>query len=412
MTEDLRLLAISYAYLPDSFPRSIQVARLLAALPVKTTLLCAEDFEAQKDDTIAPLNITADVNVIRQPFRIRFFLKILRRLHQHLGISFFLKQPDPCIFWLPKAWKAAKELVLNEQPDVITTFGMPMSDHILGLLLKKHFKLPWIAHFSDPWTDNPYIQFNTATGWTNRKLESMVMNNADAILFTNQETVSLVMEKYPDHIRKKAMVLPHAYAPDRYSSQSNDDMDIIRHIGAFYGLRTPIPFLNAVQSLQKKKPELFDTIRFEFVGPIENRLQDKTQKDWSSSELVSFLPPVDYQESLNLMASAKALLLIDAPMETSPFFPSKLADYIGSGKPIFSITPNGPAKRIIQEYNLGLTVDTRDDTQIEKALEQFLTEVKEGISYSPPDDFQAETVAREFKSIIQSVLKPNINEAR
>lgn len=412
MTKSLRLLAISYAYLPYSFPRSIQASRLLSALSVETTLLCAEDFEAKRDDTIAPLNASAYVTVVRKPFRVGFFLKVLRRLQQYLGLSFFLKQPDACLFWLPKAWKGAKEIIENERPNVITTFGMPMSDHILGLMLKKHFKRPWIAHFSDPWTDNPYIQFNAATRWTNAKMESMVMKNADAILFTNQETVSLVMEKYPDHIKKKAVVLPHAYAPDRYPAQSESDMTVIRHIGAFYGLRTPIPFLNGVRSLMKKKPVLFDGIRFEFIGPIENRLKDRILKDWPNSALVSFLPPVEYQESLNLMASAQGLLLVDAPMESSPFFPSKLADYIGSGNPILGITPQGPAKRIIEEHGVGLTVDPRDDIQIETVLEQFLITVKEGQTYSPPKDFQAETVAEEFKAIIQSVLKSAENEAR
>ena len=48
---------------------------------------------------------------------------------------------------------------------------------------------------------------------------------------------------------------------------------------------------------------------------------------------------VNYQESLDYIASASICILIEATMEESIFFPSKLADYLASGKPVLAFSP-------------------------------------------------------------------------
>ena len=50
----LNLLAVSLAYPPLAYPRSIQVARLLKFVNAATVLACADESEARKDATIDP----------------------------------------------------------------------------------------------------------------------------------------------------------------------------------------------------------------------------------------------------------------------------------------------------------------------------------------------------------------------
>ena len=69
--------------------------------------------------------------------------------------------------------------------------------------------------------------------------------------------------------------------------------------------------------------------------------------------------PVDYRASLRLMPQADALLLIDAALSESPFFPSKLADYLGAGRPILGLTPDGTAADLLRAY--GAPVAHPDD---------------------------------------------------
>jgi glycosyltransferase involved in cell wall biosynthesis len=85
---------------------------------------------------------------------------------------------------------------------------------------------------------------------------------------------------------------------------------------------------------------------------------------WSSlGGLVRFYGRVDYLTSLAKMREADLLLLIDAPAENgaaSVFFPLKLAEYLGSGRPIIGFTPaSGASARILRETG-GFVVDLGD----------------------------------------------------
>jgi hypothetical protein len=61
--------------------------------------------------------------------------------------------------------------------------------------------------------------------------------------------------------------------------------------------------------------------------------------------------PVSYLHSLAIMTVSDLLLVVDAPSEgSSVHFPSKLADYLGAGRPIAAFTPaSGATARIATE---------------------------------------------------------------
>lgn len=405
MNRQMRLLGVSYSYPPFSFPRSIQVSRLLSALDAETTILCADDTEVRRDETILPEGQGDGMSVIRMPFHIGLAHKVLRRFREHLDISLPLMLPDPCIFWVLKVLKTGRAVIEDRRPDALVTFGMPMSDHILGLWLKKKYGLPWIAHFSDPWVDNPYIRFSPASRWANCKLEALVMRHADALVFTNKEATTLITGKYSASIRSKARVLHHAFDPARYGKNETKPDLVVRHVGAFYGLRSPAPFLDALRSILRESPALLHGFRFEFIGPVEERLKATTDLSGMEGAPVSFHPPVGYQESLDLMASAGGLLLVDAPMEKSPFFPSKLADYFGAGRPIMGITPEGPARRLIQDYSQGFTASPGDRQGIRQSLSAFLERVRSAPTPSPPEMFRRDNVAETFMEILRETVE-------
>ena len=105
----------------------------------------------------------------------------------------------------------AKMSELDFHPDVIMTFGEPMSDHLLGLRLKRRLGLPWLAHFSDPWADMSFRKRQVLANIVNRRLEAEVIQCADRIVFTSPETEALVMRKYPESLRAKCRVLAHSF---------------------------------------------------------------------------------------------------------------------------------------------------------------------------------------------------------
>lgn len=404
MSTPVNVLAITYAFPPYSFPRSIQISRLVAASNCRFTMICADDPEAKRDETIMPGDDTGADTIIRVPYTIGFTQKVLRRLSHNLGFSFFLMQPDQIRFWHSAALPAIRKQIETNRPDIVVTFGMPMSDHLLGLTIRKEFNLPWLAHFSDPWVDNPYLTLSPFSKWNNKRYESAVMHQADSLVFTNEESLDLIMQKYPAGLRVKAHVLGHSFDPVRYPDDGVTNRGVVRHLGALYGLRTPAHFLEALKRISRNSPSLLAGVRFEFIGPVEERLKGDMAVDGLDKSSITFHDPVDYQESLDLMASAQGLLLVDAPMESSPFFPSKLADYIGAKRPILALTPPGPARRIVDGLPHGFTASPNDDDSITAALKNYLLAMQSKTKPSYDGEYKSSRIASRFDAIVTETI--------
>jgi glycosyltransferase involved in cell wall biosynthesis len=309
-----------------------------------------------------------------------------------------------------KTFRAALRLG-PERYAAMVTWSQWNAIHLVGLALKRRFReIPWIAHFSDPWVDNPFASYGEALRAYYRRLETKVYEAADILSFTSDETIDLVLSRANAAYRGKAVSLPHAFEPELYPAAAPrpDGPLMLRSLGNFYGARSPAPLFRALAILRQRAPALFDRIRVEMIGSIPAPFQN----DLASLELpenaVRLLPSVDYRTSLALMRSADLLLNIDAPFAHSVFLPSKLVDYIGAERPIFGITPPGTASRVIRE--IGGWVAAPDDPEaIATALVTALSAVAQtrGTPWGDPairPAYKASTIAEQLKHIIADRL--------
>ena len=281
-----------------------------------------------------------------------------------------------------------------------------MSVHLAGLRLKRAIGMPWIAHFSDPWADNPHRRIPVLRQ-LNKGLEAEVVDAADRLIFTSDETLELVMRKYPPRMATKSRVLPHSFDPMMYgSTNACHDGIVVRYLGNFYGRRKPDPLIKAVQQLYREQPDLLQNVRIEFVGGI--RRAPTSLLDGLPPTLIRFLPPVDYRTSLTLMESADLLLVIDAPFEESVFLPSKLIEYIGALRPIFAITPPGTSAKVVSKVG-GLVAHPEHIEDVAGKLAESIKRVRMPQSEQEShrmlrQAFAAPVVASRFDSIINEVL--------
>ena len=319
-----------------------------------------------------------------------------------------IRSRDAALYWWRRAAERIAAAYVPKPTDLLVTFGQPMADHLAGLRLKRNFGMKWIAHFSDPWADNPFLT-GSFTRRRARKMEAQVVKSADALLFTSPETVDLVMAKYPDTWRRKAHVLPHAFEAGLYpDAKPGGNELVLRYVGNFYGNRGPEPLYRALLVLREREPELFGRIRVELVGDISPRHRQSAAFDGLPPGTVRIVPPVDYRKSLELMRSADLLLSIDAPFESSVFLPSKLVDYIGAERPILGITPPGAAARVIREMG-GWVAHPDNPEEIADALKSALAESasNRGASWGNPETrrrYSAAAVAGAFEAIMARVL--------
>jgi glycosyltransferase involved in cell wall biosynthesis len=347
-----RLLAVSWEMPPMYGPRATQVARTLEHLGEhgwESTVVCLAPRRGgphwRDNRDAAPLRHVRRIGVASPEESVvaRAVFKIAPILRGW---------PDEKWLWIRRATAAAMRAATAETPAGIVTFAQPWSDHLVGLRVRRSLVLPWIAHFSDPWTDSPYIQGTALQRSAWARMEAEVIRRADSIVFVTEQTADLVMRKYPDGYRAKVSIVPHGYdrralltaasgAHGAQWRQSAKDARPLRMVctGRFYsGVRTPLGLFAALARLDAERP---------LAGRLEVRLMGPHVVEFSADARRLNIAPIVRLEhrqpaetAMNAAAEADVLLSIDAPSDgPSVFLPSKLVDYLMFRKPILGLTP-------------------------------------------------------------------------
>lgn len=242
---------------------------------------------------------------------------------------------DRKYWWKYYAVILAKSLVEKYNINLLYSNSHPFVDHIVGLEVKKSYpEIFWITHFSDPWTLNSYKVYKTKVQKSmNERLENEILSLSNRITVTSELTKELYI-KYFTFLKNKIFVIPHMFDSRLYLNNEKSDSKKIKiiHTGNIYGLRT-IKYL-----LEVLNEENYNNIEFEFYGKVKKDEEYLIEKYKLNSKVKSY-SQVSYKKSIEIMSKADFLLVVDAPLEFSPFFPSKLVDYIGSRKKIFALTP-------------------------------------------------------------------------
>ena len=382
------LLTISWWFPPLLGPRSIQVAKSLDSLAkrgwkvtaIASTLKSLPLGQALDHQLLD--RYCRDVRILRvaNPL-ISPLAQIARKVNQR-----WAPMPDQQVYWARRAAQSVEAELDFSKFDVLASFGQPWSSHVLGKQVAEQSGLPWLAHFSDPWADNPY---NASLLPVQRErmaaMEGATVRAAHRLLFTNQPTVELVMGKYDESEREKVRVIPHGFdsSLSRELPTTAVEMDPSKlsflHAGNIYGIRDPMAVFNALQLL-KQSPAVFTDLDFVFLGAISQKTRwEQTVKDMGVEEVVRFEGRVGYFESLAIVGKADVLVVLDAASEgASVFLPSKLVDYLGLSKTILGITPQeGVTASLLSSLQMPIAAPN-DPHQIAQRVSELHASWKDG----------------------------------
>lgn len=373
--DGLGLLVVSFHFPPTAEPRAIQVGNLLGAVDWPLLVARGDDPRRRPDPTLVPRLSHPQSRVLSIPYRPH---PVGVRLEFH-GSNYKLPlagySPDMFHYWRRPAVKAIRQALkdLPWRPRALITFAQPWTTHLVGLDLARGLRLPWLAHFSDLWADWPFMPGDPLTRAYNRRLEAAVVNQASRVLFTSQETLDLVMAKYPPALAAKAGLLTHSFVASDYPAQgyAPGPRRVIRYLGNFYGRRHPSLLVEPLRILRQSRPELLANLSIEIVGSYQPPSGGDNPFAGLPPGLLTFRPAVPHQDCLALMAQAEALLVIEFPVARSVWLPSKIVEYIGAGRPVLGMVPEGASRRVIEAVG-GLTADPADPQAVAAMLARYL----------------------------------------
>ena len=342
------LLAISWAMPPALFPRSLQVSRSLKALAQldwRTTVVCAEP----------PRDVTVDSELQRryEPYyeTIRLHQADIANRPASLWRRIFSRAPaEPEAGWVEAASAAGLRAAASRVYDAMVTFAQPWSDHLIGLRIAKRTTLPWLAHFSDPWADSPYLTDDEQRQRAIRD-ERSIVEAANVLVFPVARLAAEVMRKYPSALSDKVKIVPHGFEAERigpvHVPRAGHPLRLV-HAGDFYGIRTPSALIEALRRMHTRQ-SLAGRLEVVFVGIMADSHRAEAAAGGLDG-VVQFLGRLPHTQCNAVLRTADALLVVDAAAAASIFLPSKLIDYLAFERPIIGLTPNeGASADLLRE---------------------------------------------------------------
>ena len=265
--------------------------------------------------------------------------------------------PDARVGWNKHALKKAAELLQNGAYEAIITTSPPHSTQLIGLKLKKKYNLPWIADLRDPWTNIHYYDQLHHTPLAKRldeKYERQVLEQADAIIVTSEDTKRLFLNKPVSLNASKIHVIPNGYDEDDfiYPSTPPENELLITYTGTITESYNIDVFLKALAHMMSLHSEVSYKLRF--VGQVSEGVKKRIEKAGVLG-ITEFIPYVPHEQAIQYLMQSTVLLLAIADVDTVyANVPGKLFEYLASNKPIICLGPvHSDTDRIIDECGAG-----------------------------------------------------------
>jgi glycosyltransferase involved in cell wall biosynthesis len=329
-------------------------------------------------------------------------LRFSQRVSRFIRGNLFL--PDARRGWNRFAYKACCELIEREKIDAVITTSPPHSTQLVGLKLKRKYKLPWLVDLRDPWTGIYYYDKLLLTDFSKRRdtrMEREVLENSDAVVTVSDAISRSLLAKSPSLQADKFHVVPNGFDTDDFNTvvpEKKENGFTISYTGTLTGDYRLEGFLEAVKMLSGEPMVL------KITGSMPQNVQRGIES--AAPGKVKFRNHVSHHEAIAQMKAADLLLLVIPDAKGNEgILTGKLFEYLASYKPILCIGPNGDAAGIIRDCNSGETFFYTDAKGMAKFLRLKLEEWKANGSTSSGErtkvsGFSREEQARELVRIL------------
>lgn len=423
----LKVLFVIGGYLPFRSGGTIRVEKLIKYLSRESKTECK--VFTQDISKAGKYDVINEVEVIRtNPYDFsKYYIKLRSRCLKNRKLSsnkqnkfsnpkgrlidkYFV--PDASMLWSIFCCFKLSYVIKHKDIQIVYSSSPNASNHFIVYLARKIFraKFIWITEFRDPWTKNPFRNKKKVPfEYFDHKLEAAVLKSSDSIIVTSEKYKEDFLKTYKYISANKIHFIPNGYDYEDFIFSENtikrqNQKFIILSAGGYYEKRSLLPFIKAFELALIERPELESEIQFIHYGQID--LESLNHLQLNNNKGIIIHDAIPHSKCLEEMYNANCLLLIPGPGDGT--MPGKTFEYLATGNPILALVDEGPAKRLIEDLEVGVTISTSDIYLIKKVLLNYKQELQ--ISLNRKDvlnsisRYDRKNIAQEVLNVIMAIL--------
>jgi glycosyltransferase involved in cell wall biosynthesis len=328
----------------------------------------------------APSGIRYEVrHILRRKTSKRFWFKfwefiLLLPVYPFYFIEKILLKLDSTWSWFITASIISIIVAIKNKPSIIYSTGGPVSAHIAAKVASSITKIPHIAEFQDPLV-HQYAAPSKFERHFIKNVERSILKTATASVFLTQQAATNAFTRNPKS-NNTAALYAGAAPLQKAPHYMKGEMFTIAHFGALGGSRNLGYFFRALDMLFTEYPDLPVHFRLDLYGN-NSRNVSKQIKQFPYTATLRINGKIKWQEARKVMYTTDVLLLIqntdDVSFET---IPSKVYEYLHTGRPIFALLYRNSELRDMLESRGHTVVQADDEEGIKKGLETYIAQWK------------------------------------
>lgn len=275
--------------------------------------------------------------------------------------------------WAYGALSLVKSLVKKNSYDYVLTKNNP--SYLLGWYLKKKYGIKWVASWNDPFPALKYPEpYGRGTKYTTFMYDIMIsrMKCADVHIFPSERLYKFMDSYMFIPSSSKIEIASHIIIPQEVNRSQNSDTLRIIHSGSLYNPRSPRSFLSGLKLAIEHKPDM--RLSFSILGNM-SEADRLLAAELGVDKYVTYLKPVEYSESLNMLANYNVALIIEADCDEGIFMPTKVSDCMQQRIPIFAVAPNvGNLHDLYLNEYISYFADIKSPENISKEITRLYTD--------------------------------------
>ncbi len=256
--------------------------------------------------------------------------------------------PDRFIGWIPLAVVKGFKIIKNYNIDLIYVSCSPHSAAIIGVILKKIYKIPFIVDFRDPFTYELSSQSRKFRQRINNLFEKKILKICDMFIVTTDETRCWYESKYP-FVKSKIYTIHNGFDHSnikKISGVKKFPKFTIFYGGNLYIDKTLNEFFEALKMLSMQNKVEQCTFQFIYHG-MEAKIVQKMAMEYNVQDLVVTKQLVPYEENLLVLARSHLQLL----RIIKPMISTKLFEGLALNTLFLATIPSGEVEHIIRRFS-------------------------------------------------------------